>query len=172
MRYYDFLELPFLKRSRSHTKAFKFALLCLSPTLPPSLILNSHTRFVTPTWSQWETEIQSCCHFVRLISLSLSGPDSLWQYGGTHTQSHTQTHILWVLVTCSQKMPLSTSRETDRGGSGGTAAGGVKEREDVECWLVTFLKSLASYFSAVSEGERQRDNNWKGEGLISLVVKC
>lgn len=152
-RYFDFHELPFYECSLSNKHLniqSSLSLFSLSPQLSrqvcdPNLV----------TMGGWNTVPLSHCQ--TLLSLSLSGPDSLWQYGGGHTQSQTQTHILWVLVTCSQKMSLSTSRETDRGWAvvllqGGLWVGGKRKRG---CWVLTcdFLNRLSLYFSAVSEGE-------------------
>lgn len=115
-----------------------------------------------PIWPQRETEISSWFHFVRLIFLSLWPWQPVTVRRLCVHRRRTQTHILCVLVTCAQKMSLSTSRETDRGGAVGLL-GGVREREDVKCWLVVLWKAWSCVFKLSAEN---------GQGLTSIAVKC
>lgn len=95
-----------------------------------------HTRFMPPIWPQRETEISSWFHFVRLIFLSLWPWQPVTVRRLCVHRRRTQTHILCVLVTCAQKMSLSTSRETDRGGAVGLLGGWEKERmSSVDLWF-------------------------------------
>lgn len=122
-----------------------------------------HTRFMPPVWPQRETEISSWFHFVRLIFLSLWPWQPVTVRRLCVHRHRTQTHILCVLVTCAQKMSLSTSRETDRGGAVGLLGGGVREGEDVKCWLVVLWKAWSCVFKLSTEN---------GQGLTSIAVKC
>lgn len=61
------------------------------------LLFDSHARFMTllqfTTMGDWNVALLSFCQ--THLSLSVSGPDSLWQYGeGHNTKSHTDFHSI------------------------------------------------------------------------------
>lgn len=127
-----------------------------------------HTRFMPPIWPQRETEISSWFHFVRLIFFSL------WPWQpvtvrrlcvhrptAMHTESHTDSHSLCLSHLRTENVIVNIQRNRQRG-SGGTA-GGVREREDVKCWLVVLWKACPCVFKLSAEN---------GQGLTSIAVKC
>lgn len=134
------------------------------------IFFDSHTRFMTPAWPQWQAEIKSCCHFVSHISLCLSGP---WQpvtvRRGTHTKSHTDSHSLSLSHLLTENAIVDIQRNRRWGWKDGWMGWG-SGTEGGGCWVVTLWKACPCVLQ-LSVMERDRDNKWKGEELISPVVR-
>lgn len=134
---YDCLGLPFLPLSCGNIENSNALF-----SLPDSVSLSSF-------WQSHQVHDPHLGHNGRLkyrpaVILSDSSFSlSRWPWQPVTVRSRTQhkvAHrlILWVFVTCSQKMPLSLFKEMYRVGSTGAAWEGT--REDVKCWFMILAK--------------------------------
>lgn len=128
------LSLPFwnaLFHTRKHSKWHRFV---SSLALPLYLLLNSHNRFVTQLGHNGRLKYSPAVTLSDSslsLSLVLTACDST--RGGGGAKSHTDSHSLSLSHLLTENAIVNIQRKRRREGSRGTAAGGVKERVDVEC---------------------------------------
>lgn len=121
-----------------------------------------HTRFMPPIWPQRQTEISSCCHFVRLIFLSLSL--ALTACDSTEGDAHRVAHRLTFFVSQSLAHRKCHCQHPEKQTEGERWDWGGEEKQrmlSVDLW---FCEKPALVFLSY----QQRMDKDK----ISIVVKC